>query len=63
MPTSAQDPALAKRQRDSLRATETLEEREWVPLWLAGPLLGLLGVFGMTTIIWAILVLVERVTK
>ena len=46
-----------------MRATETLEEREWVPLWLAGPLLGLLGVFGMTTIIWAILVLVERVTK
>ena len=54
---------MAKRQRDSLRATETLEEREWVPLWLAGPLLGLLGVFGMTTIIWAILVLAERMTK
>ncbi len=42
MPTSAQDPQGAKRQRESLLATEAakgLDEREWLPLWAMGPVL------------------------
>ena len=44
-------------------ATEWDKEREWVPLWLAGPVLGLLSVLGMTAIIWMILVVLERVSR
>jgi len=32
-----------------------LQEREWVPLWLAGPIVGLLGVIGSIAIVWSVL--------
>jgi len=39
MATSAEDPRGAKAQRDSLPPTEFDKEREWLPLWLMGPVL------------------------
>ena len=55
MPTSAEDPVGAKRQRGSMAPTEWEKEREWVPLWLAGPLLALFTVFGLTILLRLIL--------
>lgn len=39
MPTSAEDPVGAKRQRDSLPPTDWDKDSEWLPLWLMGPVL------------------------
>lgn len=63
MPTSLQDPQRAKRQRGSVPPTEWDKEREWVPLWLAGPIVALASIGGLITIIWACMVLVERIAK
>ena len=43
-PTSASDPKRARQQRliDPL-----LHEREWIPLWLAGPLVALVAMLGL----------------
>ena len=41
MPTSAQDPRQAKRQRSLIAPTDFDNEREWWGLWLGGPLLAL----------------------
>jgi len=52
MPTSAADSAKVKRQR--LQAQEHgwkhdpfLNEREWLPLWLAGPVVSLVAILGL----------------
>ena len=59
VPTSAADPQGAKRQRDSLPHTE--EDKELIPLWLAGPVCGLAGVLGMIAIIAMVLEILHRV--
>lgn len=51
MPTSAEDPQLAKQQRDVLAAAEGLKEREWLPLWLAGPILALMCTVGLIALV------------
>jgi hypothetical protein len=54
MPTSLQDPAMAKRTRDSLPPTEFDKEHEWTPLW-AGPLLGVGGVVAIILLVRLVL--------
>lgn len=52
VPTSLQDPQQAKLQRGSMPPTDWDKEREWVPLWLAGPVLALVGMAGLLAIVW-----------
>ena len=54
MPTSRQSsssststPRRAKLQRGSIPLTEWEKEREWIPLWLAGPVVALMLIFGL----------------
>lgn len=64
MPTSLQDPQRAKRQREeTLREDPFLSEKEWVPLWLAGPLLGLLFIFGAIGLLHMVLRIGELLGK
>jgi len=58
MPTSLQDPERARLQR-----LQTLqhEEREWMPLWLAGPFLALTVIFGAIGLIYIAMRIVELV--
>jgi len=61
MPTSRQDFARAKRQR--LQAQEHdpfLNEREWIPLWAAGPVLALVAILGLTGLLMLAAELYER---
>ena len=48
MPTSASDRARVKRQRLQAQLDDVfLNEREWIPLWAAGPVLALVAVLGL----------------
>lgn len=50
-----------KQRRDVLEQSEWDKEREWVPLWLAGPVLAVLWVVGCTGLLWLVLSLWERI--
>ena len=43
-PTSLQDPEMARRQRV---IDMGLHERDWVPVWLAGPVVALVAMLGL----------------
>ena len=47
-PTSLQNPKMARQQR---LIDQTLHEREWVPLWLAGPLVALVAIAGLIGVV------------
>ena len=51
MPTSRQAPQQAKYQRGSIPLTEWEKgvgrEREWLPLWLAGPVVAIVAMLGL----------------
>lgn len=52
-----------KQKREAFVPTEWDKEREWVPLWLAGPLCALLGVLGSIAILRAVLALRDAIAK
>ena len=57
-PTSLQDPEMARRQLRTI--DQTLHEREWFPLWLAGPVVALVAMLGL---IGAVMLLAELYRK
>ena len=66
-PTSRQDPERAQRQREALRGSmppsEWDKEREWLPLWLMGPVLALVATVGLIGLIALAFTLGEWVTR
>lgn len=54
---------MAKRQRGSMPPTEMDKEREWLPLWLAGPIVALVAMVGLITVIAGVVMLGEWVTR
>ena len=63
MPTSAQDPQQAQRQRGSVIPTDFDKEREWWGLWLGGPLLALTVIAALVGLVVGMAELWEWLTR
>ena len=65
MPTSAEDPEGAKRQRERLNASDPLlqQETHWMWLYLGGPVLAVAFVVGSIVIIRAFLELMIVIAR